>query len=1351
MDEDRDEGATATVFRLYTNNCTENDYIPLTAFPLVSGKAGVDEDRDEGATATVFRLYTNNCTENDYIPLTASPLVSGKAGVDEDRDEGATATVFRLYTNNCTENDYIPLSATRAAVYGIFGERRASTGVFCSWSIEAQEGFQFLYVLIEALDHLCFSPFELYGYENTTSHTGKDASSGRYIMPMFICHHLSYRFFTRAGNFLFFIGTRTRRESHYLNMPKFKMTFVFFNEDFRQRLSVTFKTAEIGFITQWGYDVRLAFLCGINASYELVVPEHHVAMVSFPRFDMWDRRPTDAQSLGLWLYSIDKTGTRSLSLHANGQVVLTASVYQSVSLLFHAKSPEDCVGHGAGFKALFSFHPVSQRPEILDNGLFNCSEPAYSTFRQHLDCNLESECQGGEDEAEHCPFTTAACKGLASSGNKCFFMVNVWDGLSAHDGQKECERYKGDLAQMRTESEWDGVRKMFQYGKRFGNYWFGLRSGDSTFPDYYKYALKWFDDSIAQTVSTISSENVSWHKQYEMCGALYNDKGLQVRLERCTDRDITGCLCQVQVQQTQWSPVVFPVMSFPFSSVARRTSQSLVACFGGHVTHSILFCDPKSQCAMDYEYPKECRLPGVADGSDYVVTAMFVCDDATMTLHYTLVCDFREDCSDASDETFCIRREICTGFRCHNGQCVDDRKRCNWDRDCYDESDETSCEDEVDPGNRTFILPPAVSFPPPVSIDFDENRHLIKARLRDSEPCPDTHFRCSSDYCLPVYLRCNDFKDCPGGEDERECREYRCPGFYRCLSSSVCVHADHLCDGWPQCPQRDDEWLCDDGCPLGCACQGHAFVCSHRISVTSFPRLRYLDASGSAMKLRDVTGHVHLVWLSLARCGLHRVTEMDLPNLRTLDLSQNGISSLQLDVFLTLINLKTLILSRNPLVHLSTGKSELKQSILHTLDLSFSSLTIFSSENISCFPQLAHLNISFSAVDTVLDAGFSATPNLTEVDLRGNQLQKYPRDVLKQLRNLRSILSDDFTLCCRQSLPDAFPADGSCLAPTTNAVSSCEDLLGYTHHRALLLAVMLVAVLGNTTCIVWKVCVRKNATSSPLDMLMTNLGVVDLLMGLYSMVIVVADWTYRGRYFSVKHVWTSSAVCKTASILAVISYEARAFTICIITLQGLLITFCNRIRYSLSKRSTLVACMAIWTLAFGIALLPTLPTLSHWKFHGHSDNCVPLSVNMKTIQGRNYAFGVTVVLHFIVSFATFLGQVFVLLFKNSHDDCGLPIAERSVKVSEVTSCGHVVFLDSLRRFAFSLVGAARLEGIYVPDNVNVAFVIFGFPIISALNPLLYALSVALERRRRAAEQRLLVQLARRLATQKHDR
>ncbi|KAL8613107.1 hypothetical protein ACOMHN_035048 [Nucella lapillus] len=52
---------------------------------------------------------------------------------------------------------------------------------------------------------------------------------------------------------------------------------------------------------------------------------------------------------------------------------------------------------------------MDQQPLRLKNGLFDCSTPFYETFKQHLECNLITECENGEDERD-CPSTSDSCR-----------------------------------------------------------------------------------------------------------------------------------------------------------------------------------------------------------------------------------------------------------------------------------------------------------------------------------------------------------------------------------------------------------------------------------------------------------------------------------------------------------------------------------------------------------------------------------------------------------------------------------------------------------------------------------------------------------------------------------------------------------------------------------------------------------------------------------------------------------------------------------------------------------------------------------------------------------------------------
>ncbi|KAL8613502.1 hypothetical protein ACOMHN_007545 [Nucella lapillus] len=72
---------------------------------------------------------------------------------------------------------------------------------------------------------------------------------------------------------------------------------------------------------------------------------------------------------------------------------------------------------------------------------------------------------------------------------------------------------------------------------------------------------------------------------------------------------------------------------------------------------------------------------------------MFPCEDGITTVQHSMVCDFRQDCPDNSDESFCEHPSR-TGFLCSNGQYALRGQRCNEHSDCADDSDEKNCDDD---------------------------------------------------------------------------------------------------------------------------------------------------------------------------------------------------------------------------------------------------------------------------------------------------------------------------------------------------------------------------------------------------------------------------------------------------------------------------------------------------------------------------------------------------------------------------------------------------------------------------------------------------------------------------------
>ncbi|XP_076438238.1 uncharacterized protein LOC143277337 [Babylonia areolata] len=191
-------------------------------------------------------------------------------------------------------------------------------------------------------------------------------------------------------------------------------------------------------------------------------------------------------------------------------------------------------------------------------------------------------------------------------------------------------------------------------------------------------------------------------------------------------------------------------------------------CPFGHVTHVAFACDPDSQClekleSLDSSRTVMCKAAAVntaaaaaSQGAPY-----FRCAMTGDSVPYSLVCDWRQDCVDNSDEVFCgFPPCASSNFDCGQRQCVSLKQVCDQFVNCETGRDESYCDSSF---NIIFNVtrPPAL-----VSFDRPGSFSLI-ALPGNTTRCPDSHFRCpGSGYCLPVYTRCNGMTDCPGHGDE---------------------------------------------------------------------------------------------------------------------------------------------------------------------------------------------------------------------------------------------------------------------------------------------------------------------------------------------------------------------------------------------------------------------------------------------------------------------------------------------------------------------------------------------------------------------------------------------------------
>ena len=128
----------------------------------------------------------------------------------------------------------------------------------------------------------------------------------------------------------------------------------------------------------------------------------------------------------------------------------------------------------------------------------------------------------------------------------------------------------------------------------------------------------------------------------------------------------------------------------------------------------------------------------------------FKCNDGTCQSNDKR-CNGIKDCSDGIDETNC---GVCTRqeFKCKStNECLDYSKRCDGQPDCSDGSDENLCQGLI-------------------SYNIANNIGKWSDYSISESTCqPATEFICEDLTCLDLNLKCNGRKECPDGSDELDC------------------------------------------------------------------------------------------------------------------------------------------------------------------------------------------------------------------------------------------------------------------------------------------------------------------------------------------------------------------------------------------------------------------------------------------------------------------------------------------------------------------------------------------------------------------------------------------------------
>ncbi|KAK7093324.1 hypothetical protein V1264_007100 [Littorina saxatilis] len=769
----------------------------------------------------------------------------------------------------------------------------------------------------------------------------------------------------------------------------------------------------------------------------------------------------------------------------------------------------------------------------------------------------------------------------------------------------------------------------------------------------------------------------------------------------------------------------------------------------GHLMHTFLVNDVTSKCGSTDDVVNSVHCVKTGDGQHYCQTSvtrvveLYRCENGKQRVPYSLVCDYRHDCQDSSDENFCVF-PACNPtkeFECENKQCVDRTSECDDIPDCVDRTDEL-CE--------LSSIRRYKNNPPPRIVHF-EKRGVRYDKMEDPALCLETgtHFQCAGrGYCLPVFLRCNGVYDCPGKEDEADCRSYTCSGFYRCRGSTVCLHQRHLCDDIPQCPQHDDERFCNLTCPTNCTCQGLSYLCTQPFPAHLHPAVRYLVARDSGMKLTALRSNNLIVHLGLAFCNLTELGNVTLPNLLIFDLSYNNLNTMSNSELKLLLNLNVLILTGNPLKHLFKSDELLHQNLRH-LDLSQVMIEQLDVRRLGFAPNLRVLNLSQSGIRQISATGFQSLKNLSTLDLRGCPLTTFPQDLFAGLGELDTVHTDNYRVCCPGILPHYFDLDRCrSLSPV---VSTCANLIGSRSQQIILCFITILSFVTNSAGFVFQVFTRRNSQHGAGGVLMTHLTAADFLMALHLCVVLVADAAYRDRYVFSDQQWRHSAACSVSGFLATLSSAVSTTVLCL--LSSLCVwTLCQtRCCHQLGAVASQAVCVTVWVIGAAFASLPLLRVTPLTSGFSHTALCRPFPETDSHTPSPLYA--VLELFNLVASLVLAVGIVVVNL--REHKDhvistldsrSGTEQSQRPRYERFRRQVGELLVFSCLCRFLVGVFAVSPLGDLASAREVRLSVSLMVLPLWSALNPLLHWLGLARERARREKHERLMKRL---LARMKH--
>ncbi|XP_060603871.1 G-protein coupled receptor GRL101-like [Ruditapes philippinarum] len=558
-----------------------------------------------------------------------------------------------------------------------------------------------------------------------------------------------------------------------------------------------------------------------------------------------------------------------------------------------------------------------------------------------------------------------------------------------------------------------------------------------------------------------------------------------------------------------------------------------------------------------------------------------------------------------------------------------------------------------------------------------------------------------------------------------------CEGRYRCRLSLVCIPLSQLCDKIKHCPFGDDEEMCDFVCPRQCVCQPLIVNCSNLLdrndTINISSSTRVLDVSNSEELGRAIVsdeGSSHhvplLIKLNVSNCGIQHLSKYSftfLRNLLTLDISFNKLNVLVRDTFVFLKHLQVLKMNGNVLLsaiepgtfngisNISIAVNEAKIKVInkHTFD----------GININ------HLDLSNNNIESIEDDAFEGL-SCRSIDIRNNPIKVFGKNIFYGIEGLTNLITPQYKFCC---LKPVYLLEDSCF-PYKDEFSSCQHLMRNSTLQTLLWVIGLLALLGNILSICYRLYFDSQRLKLGYGVFVTNLALADLLMGIYMLIIAIADQIYMDRYIEADEYWRNSVWCKIAGFLSTTSSEASVLLICLITLDRLLVIKFPFGQLRFKPKSALYAVMVSWIVSIIVAIVPILHTdYFKGRFYSTSGVCLALPLTNDRPPGWLYSMFIFVGFNMVTFTLIAAGQV--LIYFEVKQQSKRRLKMRTSRANDLKIARNLLLIvttDFICWFPIGVMGVLATMGHVIPGDMYAWTAVLILPVNSALNPFMYTFS-----------------------------